>query len=119
MSLFSSPSVLVAAYAAGVLMFFAPCSVGLLPAYLSYFYSHEGGAKQADRSGPSGGGPVRTALLVNGIFVFLAGAVPLFYMAVAGIRVLLPGYELIVPLAKLGTGSYLPQSPSSSSVRFS
>lgn len=29
-------------------------------------------------------------------------------MATAGIRLLLPGYRFIVPLAKLGTGSYLP-----------
>ncbi|WP_423744234.1 integral membrane transporter (plasmid) [Haladaptatus sp. SPP-AMP-3] len=29
-------------------------------------------------------------------------------MATAGIRLLLPGYQFIVPLAKLGTGSYLP-----------
>jgi cytochrome c biogenesis protein CcdA len=111
--------VLVAAYAAGVLMFFAPCSVGLLPTYLSYFYSYEEGSEDADRSSQSGGGPVRTALLVNGVFVFFAGAIPLFYMAVAGIRVLLPGYELIVPVAKLGTGSYLPPVAVVSSARFS
>lgn len=106
MALFTSPSLLVAAYAAGVLMFFAPCSVGLLPAYLSYFYTQGGETIQADQTDAST--PVRTAFLINGILVFLVGAIPLFYMAVAGIRVLLPGYELIVPLAKLGTGSYLP-----------
>lgn len=33
---FEQPSLLVVAYATGVLMFFAPCSVGLLPAYLTY-----------------------------------------------------------------------------------
>lgn len=108
MALFSTPPVFVAAYAAGVLMFFAPCSVGLLPAYLSYFYTHEGGSDRAPRTVTSAGSPVRTALLIGGVCVFLVGAVPLFYMAVAGIRVLLPGYHLIVPLAKLGTSSYLP-----------
>ncbi|MEE6209259.1 integral membrane transporter [Salarchaeum sp. III] len=106
MALFASSSLLVAAYAAGVLMFFAPCSVGLLPAYLSYFYTQGEDAVRADQSDASG--PVRIAFLVNGILVFLVGAIPLFYMSVAGIRVLLPGYELIVPLAKLGTGSYYP-----------
>ena len=35
------PSLLTAAYAAGVLMFFAPCSVGLLPAYLTYYFTHD------------------------------------------------------------------------------
>lgn len=102
------PSLLVAAYAAGVMMFFAPCSVGLLPAYLSYFYTHEDGTEWTDQSNSTSSSPIQTAMLVNGGFVFLVGAIPLFYMAVAGIRVLLPGYQLIVPLAKLGTGSYLP-----------
>ncbi|MBX0297614.1 cytochrome c biogenesis CcdA family protein [Haloarcula nitratireducens] len=106
MALFSSPSLLAAAYAAGVLMFFAPCSVGLLPAYLSYFYTHD--SSQTDQTEDVERGPLRTVVLVHGIVVFLVGAIPLFYMAVAGIRVLLPGYKLIVPLAKLGTGSYLP-----------
>lgn len=108
MALFFSSSVLVAAYAAGVLMFFAPCSVGLLPAYLSYFYTHGDDTGRADQSNSSSSSPLQTAMLVNGVFVFLVGATPLFYMAVAGIRVLLPGYHLIVPLAKLGTGSYFP-----------
>lgn len=108
MSTLSSPSLLVAAYAAGVLMFFAPCSVGLLPAYLSYFYTHGASATGADRSATISSGPVSTVLLVNGVLVFLVGAIPLFYMAVAGVRVLLPGYHLVVPLARLGTGSYLP-----------
>ena len=49
--------------------------------------------------------------LIGGLFggvIFLLGAIPLFYMAVAGLRILLPGYNAIVPLAQLGTGSYLP-----------
>lgn len=29
-------------------------------------------------------------------------------MAVAGIRILLPGYQIIVPLAQSASGSYLP-----------
>ncbi|WP_256684950.1 integral membrane transporter [Halococcus qingdaonensis] len=108
------PSLLVAAYAAGVLMFFAPCSVGLLPAYLTYYFTHDaeidGGAiAPADRTASSGSGSfARQLLLANGVLLFLAGAIPLFYMATAGIRLLLPGYEIVVPLAKLGTGSYLP-----------
>ena len=126
------PSLLTAAYAAGVLMFFAPCSVGLLPAYLTYYVTHDstesgtptasnsttaesrggeargdtsrGGESQDDRSP----GFWRRVLLANGALVFLLGAIPLFYMATAGIRVLLPGYRVVVPLSKLGTGSYLP-----------
>ena len=109
------PSLLTAAYAAGVLMFFAPCSVGLLPAYLTYYFTHDsaetdGGTAAANRTAAGGdsGGFARQLLLANGVLLFLAGAVPLFYMATAGIRLLLPGYDLVVPLAKLGTGSYLP-----------
>lgn len=99
---------LVAAYAAGVLMFFAPCSVGLLPAYLSYFYTHEESPSPAGQTSGGERGLVRSLVLIHGIIVFLVGAIPLFYMAVAGIRILLPGYNLIVPIAKLGTGSYIP-----------
>ncbi|WP_225336151.1 cytochrome c biogenesis CcdA family protein [Halomicrobium urmianum] len=105
---FSSPSILVAAYAAGVLMFFAPCSVGLLPAYLSYFYTHDENPSPTDQTSGGERSLLRSIVLVHGVIVFLAGAIPLFYMAVAGIRVLLPGYNLIVPIAKLGTGSYIP-----------
>ena len=85
------PPMLTAAYAAGVLMFFAPCSVGLLPAYLTYYLTH-------DSIHPDDGPPassmeestVRTTpssllrsfarqlLLANGILVFLMGAIPLF-----------------------------------------
>jgi cytochrome c biogenesis protein CcdA len=105
------PSLLIAAYAAGVLMFFAPCSVGLLPAYLTYYFTHDGGsdARSNDTTtNGSSGSFARQLLLANGVLLFLAGAIPLFYMATAGIRLLLPGYEIVVTLAKLGTGSYLP-----------
>ncbi|EFW92265.1 cytochrome C biogenesis protein [Haladaptatus paucihalophilus DX253] len=108
MELFASSSVLVAAYAAGVLMFFAPCSVGLLPAYLSYFFTHDEEPAHGDQTDTGTSGPIQIAFLVNGALVFIVGAIPLFYMAVAGIRVLLPGYNLIVPLAKFGSGSYFP-----------
>jgi len=116
---FGQPPVLVAAFAAGVLMFFSPCSVGLLPAYLTYFLSAgneepaaagAGGASETSRSSvpsPAVAG-IRRGVGVAGVVLFLAGAVPLFYMAVAGIRILLPGYTVLVPLARLGTGSYLP-----------
>jgi cytochrome c biogenesis protein CcdA len=114
------PSLLVAAYAAGVLMFFAPCSVGLLPAYLTYYFTHDTTAtddetttssnRSASDSNSAGEsrGVARQLVLANGVLVFLVGAIPLFYMATAGIRIVLPGYRIIVPLAKLGTGSYLP-----------
>ncbi|EMA46881.1 putative integral membrane transporter [Halococcus morrhuae DSM 1307] len=104
------PSLLTAAYAAGVLMFFAPCSVGLLPAYLTYYFTHDNGSPaSATRTASSDSTSfARQLLLANGVLLFLAGAIPLFYMATAGIRLLLPGYEIVVPLAKLGTGSYLP-----------
>lgn len=105
------PSLLTAAYAAGVLMFFAPCSVGLLPAYLTYYFTHDDGTTAPTSHSATNGERrsfARLVLLANGILLFLVGAVPLFYMATAGIRLLLPGYDLIVPLAKLGTGSYLP-----------
>jgi cytochrome c biogenesis protein CcdA len=120
MSLIGQPSLLVAAYAAGVLMFFAPCSVGLLPAYLTYYVTHDSRSSEDEATPPESGDSgsetssatlselTRQLLLVNGVLVFLLGAIPLFYMATAGIRVLLPGYQLIVPLARLGTGSYLP-----------
>lgn len=106
---FEQPSLLVVAYATGVLMFFAPCSVGLLPAYLTYFSTHnEGGTAIA----PLASLPRRLhwftrMLSVLGVSLFLAGAIPLFYMAVAGLRIQLPGYQTIVPLAQLGTGSYV------------
>jgi cytochrome c biogenesis protein CcdA len=106
------PSLLIAAYAAGVLMFFAPCSVGLLPAYLTYYFTHDDeSAARSNRTATARDGSksfARQLLLANGVLVFLMGAIPLFYMATAGIRLLLPGYEIIVPVAKLGTGSYLP-----------
>lgn len=121
MAMIGQPSLLTAAYAAGVLIFFAPCSVGLLPAYLTYYFTHnstrpadrttafgsEGTELEATSSGESRS-LARQLLLANGVLVFLMGSIPLFYMATAGIRLLLPGYDLIVPLAKLGTGSYLP-----------
>ncbi|MFD1513385.1 cytochrome c biogenesis protein CcdA [Halomarina rubra] len=100
----SQPPVLVAAYAAGVLMFFAPCSVGLLPAYLSYYSAHDDGGTVTETNVDV---LTRPALL-TGTLLFLAGAVPLFYMAMAGIRITLPGYSVLVPLARQGTGSYLP-----------
>ena len=43
---FEQPSLLVVAYATGVLMFFAPCSIGLLPAYLTDFSTHGEGQDQ-------------------------------------------------------------------------
>lgn len=105
----TQPSLYVAAYAAGVLMFFAPCSVGLLPTYFAYYLGSDSSSPEPDREPPS---PFvagfRIAAAIIGGFTFLAGAIPLFYMAVAGIRIVLPGHEFIVPLAKLGTGSYLP-----------
>jgi cytochrome c biogenesis protein CcdA len=126
----TQPSLLLAAYAAGVLMFFSPCGVGLLPAYLTYFGTSEAGSNttvptdddaesanaDTDR-GVSGSATSATdhdrrsparSLTVLGAVAFLGGAIPLTYMAVAGIRILLPGYRVVVPLAKLGTGSYLP-----------
>lgn len=107
---FEQPSLLVVAYATGVLMFFAPCSVGLLPAYLTYFSTH---GEDETTAAPFTAAPRRLqrfAFLLGGLgaSLFLVGAIPLFYMAVAGLRILLPGYQLIVPLAQLGTGSYLP-----------
>lgn len=119
MATFTPSSLLVVAYAAGVMMFFAPCSVGLLPAYLTYYLSRDspatdGGISSSTRavSGSNSTGKsrgvARQLLLINGVIIFLVGAIPLFYMATAGIRVYLPGYRIIVPLAKLGTGSYLP-----------
>lgn len=109
MVVIGQPPLLVVGFAAGVLMFFSPCSVGLLPAYLTYFSSerHEGtnASSACARRSPFFLTRVMGAL---GGLVFLAGAIPLFYMAVSGIRIRLPGYQLIVPLAKLGTASYIP-----------
>ncbi|PSP74299.1 integral membrane transporter [Halobacteriales archaeon QS_3_64_16] len=108
-------------------MFFSPCGVGLLPAYLTYFGTSEVGSDadvteatdtdtDPDRraTGSATSGADRRArsftrpITVLGTIAFLGGAIPLTYMAVAGIRILLPGYRIVVPLAKLGTGSYLP-----------
>lgn len=104
------PPLLVVGFAAGVLMFFSPCSVGLLPAYLTYFTSERQETPNASSDRTGGGSSFLLARLSGavGAIVFLAGAVPLFYMAVSGVRIRLPGYQLIVPLAKLGTGSYVP-----------
>ena len=103
-------SLIVVAYATGVLMFFAPCSVGLLPAYLTYFNTHaEGGTTTMPlASGPRSIQWLARVTGVLGIGAFLAGAIPLFYMAVSGLRILLPGYHVIVPLSQFGTGSYDP-----------
>ena len=103
-------SLVVVAYATGVMMFFAPCSVGLLPAYLTYFSTH---SENETRTTPLSSAPRSIQWFargsgVLGIIMFLAGAIPLFYMAVSGLRILLPGYHTIVPLAQLGTGSYDP-----------
>ena len=104
------PSLLVVAYATGVLMFFAPCSVGLLPAYLTYFNTHseDGMTVTLFNSTPHRLRWLARILGIIGAILFLAGAIPLFYMAVAGIRILLPGYQIIVPLAQSASGSYLP-----------
>ena len=104
------PSLLVAAYATGVLMFFAPCSVGLLPAYLTYFNTHSKGGAAVT---PFEATPHRfrwpaRILGAIGAILLLAGAIPLFYLAVSGLRILLPGYQIIVPLAQSASGSYLP-----------
>jgi cytochrome c biogenesis protein CcdA len=126
----TQPPLLLAAYAAGVLVFFSPCGVGLLPAYLTYFgtgevgsdttVSADGDAESADAAADRGASGVATSvtdrdrrsparsLTALGVIAFLGGAIPLTYMAVAGVRILLPGYRIVVPLAKLGTGSYLP-----------
>jgi cytochrome c biogenesis protein CcdA len=89
-------------------MFFSPCSAGLLPAYLTYFSTQKGRDSPADDPSSSVSVPGMTLLGAVGVGVFFAGAVPLFYMAVAGLRILLPGYHVIVPLARFGTGSYIP-----------
>jgi cytochrome c biogenesis protein CcdA len=104
------PPVLVAGFAAGVLMFFSPCGVGLLPAYLTYFSSEHQATASEGRAHTGGRSSFLMARIGSavGAVVFLAGAIPLFYMAVAGIRIRLPGYQFIVPLAKLGTASYIP-----------
>jgi cytochrome c biogenesis protein CcdA len=104
------PSLLIVAYATGVLMFFAPCSVGLLPAYLTYFNTHSEGRAAiipSEATRHRFRWPARI-LGILGAILFLAGAIPLFYMAVAGLRILLPGYQIIVPLAQTASGSYLP-----------
>ena len=103
-------SLLVVAYATGVLMFFAPCSVGLLPAYLTYFNTN---SKSGTTTTPLASAPRSIQWLaritgVLGVGLFLAGAIPLFYMAVSGLQILLPGYHVIVPIAQFGTGSYGP-----------
>lgn len=91
-------------------MFFAPCSVGLLPAYLAHFNTHGKGedSHSTGRQFPPWFRSVARALGGIGAVVFLMGAIPLFYMAVSGLRIMLPGYQSIVPLAQLGTGSYMP-----------
>lgn len=91
-------------------MFFSPCSVGLLPAYLTYFSTAEQEEPIA-HTAQSVASPINHVALIGGFLgavIFLLGAIPLFYMAVAGLRILLPGYTVIVPIAQLGTGSYLP-----------
>lgn len=104
----TQPPIYVAAYAAGVLMFFAPCSVGLLPAYFAYYLTQDGeSGRPVQQSSPVVAG-LRLGTLVIGLLLFLAGAVPLFYVAAAGIQILLPGYDVIVPLGRLGRASYLP-----------
>lgn len=105
---FGQPPLLVVSYAAGVLMFFSPCSAGLLPAYLTYFSTQEAHDSSGDDPSSFASSPGVVLLGAVGVVVFLAGAIPLFYMAVAGLRILLPGYRIIVPLAKFGTGSYVP-----------
>lgn len=104
------PPLLLVGFAAGVLIFFSPCSVGLLPAYLTYFTAE---GQENSTTSSTGTMDESSFLLARigsavGATVFLAGAVPLFYMAVSGIDIRLPGYQLIVPLAKLGSGSYIP-----------
>ena len=107
---FGQSSLLVVAYATGVLMFFVPCSVGLLPAYLTYFNTHfESGTTATPLA--SAPRPIQWLARITGVLgvgAFLAEAIPLFYMAVSGLRILLPGYHVIVPLAQFGTGSYDP-----------
>lgn len=107
---FGQLSLFAIAYATGVLMFFAPCSVGLLPAYLTYFntQSKDEPTVTAISSAPRSLQWITRVVGLVGVVTFLSGAIPLFYMAVAGLRILLPGYQLIVPLAQLGTGSYFP-----------
>jgi cytochrome c biogenesis protein CcdA len=103
------PSLLVVAYATGVLMFFAPCSVGLLPAYLTYFKTHSDGGRAVTLFEATHQFRWLPRILGGiGAILFFAGAIPLFYMAVAGLRILLPGYQIIVPLAQSASGSYLP-----------
>lgn len=84
--------------------------MGLLPAYLTYFNAHSEGGTAAIPSEATRHRfrwPARI-LGILGAILFLAGAIPLFYMAVAGLRILLPGYQIIVPLAQTASGSYLP-----------
>lgn len=98
MALPGSGRLLLVAYAAGVLMFFAPCSVGLLPAYVTYYL---------DRGDGSLGERSSSLLLAGGAALLLAGAVPLFYAAVAGLRVVLPGHDLVLSLATGDSGRYV------------
>ena len=90
--------------------FLAPCSVGLLPAYLTYFNTRptDESTVTAISSAPQSLQWIIRITGLVGVVTFLSGAIPLFYMAVGGLRILLPGYQLIVPLAQLGTGSYFP-----------
>lgn len=90
------PVLLLQAFAAGVISFFAPCTVAMLPAYVGWFLGrdeedaassggegpHPGG--QPDPDGPDGpGGPgrrpyVAAALAVPGAVILLAGLWDIF-----------------------------------------
>ena len=94
---FGQSSLLVVAYATGVLMVSAPCSVGLLPAYLTYFNTHFESGTTAT--------PLASALRsiqwlaritdILGVGVFLAGALAVFGSFAAAMSTLMIGVSIL------------------------
>jgi cytochrome c biogenesis protein CcdA len=96
----------LAAFAAGVLSFFAPCAVAMLPAYISYYLRGEAGAADAPvRRGPAWAAAL---LLVTGL-ALLALALADYELVTSGRAALsaLPVALLLAGLAAAGLGAWL------------
>lgn len=85
------PALLLFAFSAGALAFFAPCCVGMLPAYIAYAVRPEAGKAEARPSRPAS----RIALL--GLAPLALGTVPLLVRGLGGFGLVPPPVYRVLP----------------------
>ena len=82
MAIVPAEAALAFAFGGGIALFFSPCSVALLPAYIAYYAGRED-----DTDGPEASGPGAPPAFVRGFALILAGAAVAVGSAVASVLI--------------------------------